>query len=67
MKDEITAVISGIKCLGGDSKWKPCSDCPYHGKGKKPCRIAICEDAIRLLKKARDTDERCVDQSRPSR
>lgn len=59
-------VLIGLKCLGGDGE-RRCSDCPYHGKGKKPCRIAICEDATRLLKKARDTDERCVDQSRPSR
>lgn len=50
-------VIQGLKCLGGNPMWKACSGCPYHGKGLSPCRIAVCEDAIRLIEKARDTDE----------
>lgn len=50
-------VLIGLKCLGGDGHQPRCSDCPYHGKGKKPCRIAICEDATRLLEEVRDSHE----------
>ena len=30
---------NGLQCLN-------CSECVYHGKGARPCRIAIHEDAI---------------------
>lgn len=51
MDEEADKVIAGLRCLGGNDKWKACSDCPYHGRGKKPCRIAICEDAERMIKR----------------
>ena len=47
---EIRAVIRGLQCLGGDGHQPRCSDCPYHGKGLKPCRIAICEDAESVIR-----------------
>lgn len=50
MYEETDKVIAGLRCLGRDPKWKPCSDCPYHGRGKPPCRGAICEDAERLIR-----------------
>ena len=50
-------VLIGLKCLGGDGHQPRCSDCPYHGKGLKPCRIAICEDAAFLLQRMQDHEE----------
>lgn len=47
---EIRAVIRGLQCLGGDGHQPRCSDCPYHGKGLPPCRIAICKDAERVIR-----------------
>lgn len=49
MEDRVRKVIKGLKCLGGDGE-RRCSDCPYHGKGLKPCRIAICEDAESVIR-----------------
>ena len=46
---KIRAVIQGLRCLGDDGE-RRCSDCPYHGKGLKPCRIAICEDAESVIR-----------------
>ena len=41
-------IKQGLECLGGQRE-KECSDCPYHGKGLPPCRIAICKDSIRCV------------------
>lgn len=46
---DIYKTINGLTCLGGNEAWKPCSSCPYHGKGLKPCRVAVMEDAIQQL------------------
>lgn len=38
----------GLECRG-DKRDPHCVDCPYHGKGLTPCRIAVCEDALAII------------------
>ena len=51
-------IISGLECLGSKREQK-CSDCPWHGKGLPPCRIAICESAIAYIES--EEESRCID------
>lgn len=37
-------IKAALRCLGSMG-WKNCSECPYHGKGLPPCRIAVTKDA----------------------
>jgi hypothetical protein len=41
-------IKQGLECIGGQRN-QNCSDCPYHGKYLPPCRMVICEDAIRCV------------------
>lgn len=43
-------IKKGLAChMDGLGPFKPCSDCTYHGKGLKPCRIAVHEDALAYM------------------
>lgn len=44
-------VKKGLRCLSHDrTHTLPCSGCEYHGQGLPPCRTAVHEDAIALIR-----------------
>ena len=52
-------IIRGLECVGGNCEFRGCSDCPWHGKGLPPCRIAVCESAIAYIQS--EEGSRCID------
>lgn len=49
----------GLTCLGMPVlRPLPCSDCPYHGKGLPPCRIAVCEEAVQYIEQLKNDNDR---------